>query len=85
MLRKTLLVCASFFAALAVSIPCSLSAEENQAAWSPERTPKLVAAPQRLVEASGVGPAFVLAAADEAMVRPITAWNLAGNLPLRNG
>jgi hypothetical protein len=85
MLRKTLIVCASFFAAWAVTAPFNLSAEETQASWGPKSTPNLVAAPQRLVEISGVEPAFVLAAADEAMVRPITAWNLAGNLPLRNG
>jgi hypothetical protein len=85
MLRKTIIVCASFFAAWAVSVPCTLSAEENQAAWGPKSTPNQVAVPQRLVEVSGVEPAFVLEAADEAMVRPITAWNLAGNVPLRNG
>ena len=84
-LRKSLFVCVSFFAAWAVSIPCNLSAEETQAAWGPKSTPDLVAVPQRLVEVSGVEPAFVLAAADEAMVRPISAWNLAGNFPLRNG
>ena len=85
MLRKTLLVCVSLFGAWAVSIPCTLSAEENQAAWGPARTPTLVAAPHRLVEASGIDPAFVLAPADEVMVQPVTAWNQAGNLPLRNG
>ena len=85
MLRKTLLAFASFLSAWAVSIPCTLSAAENQAAWGPKSTPDLVAAPQRLVETSGVEPAFVLAAADEAMVQPITAWNVAGNVPLRNG
>jgi len=85
MLRKTLLVCASLLTTWAVSIPCTLSAEENQAAWGPKSTPDLVAVPQRLVKASEAEPAFVLAAADEAMVQPITAWNLAGNVPLRNG
>ena len=85
MLRKTLFICASFFAAWAVTTPLILSAEETQAAWGPTSIPAPIAAPERLVEKSGVAPAAMLEVADEAMVQPITAWNLAGNLPRRNG
>jgi len=85
MLRKTLLACASFFAAWAIIFPCTLSAEENQTELGPAWAPKVLASPQRLVESSGVRPAFELKAADETIVQPISAWNRAGMNPLRNG
>jgi len=66
-------------------VPFAVSAEENQAELGPIWAPKVLASPQRLVESSGVKPAFELQAADRAIVQPITAWNGAGMRPLRNG
>ena len=74
-----------FVAIAAVTLPSTLGAEENQMELVSQSAPKLAAAPQRLVESSGVAPVFIMHAADEAMVQPITTWNVAGNLPVRNG
>jgi len=85
MSRKTLSTFAFVVTLVAVTFASTLGAEENQTEWGPQWAPKLAAAPQRLVESSGVEPLFVMHAADEALVQPITTWNLAGNLPVRNG
>ncbi len=85
MSKKTLSTFALFIIFLALPLPSALSAEEAQMEWVPAGATKLVVAPQRLVETSGVGPAFVMHAADKQMVQPIAIWNRAGNLPVRNG
>jgi hypothetical protein len=75
----------SLLALLALSLAAGVSAEENHMELGPASSPEAGPAPLRMVEKSGIGPAFVLEAADKAAVRPISAWNAAGNLPLRNG
>jgi len=62
-----------------------LSAQEIPAAWTRILAPKHAPSPPRVVEASGVLPAVEMPAAGATIVQPIIDWNLAGNLPLRNG
>ena len=85
MARKPLLLFVSLIAVWAASMPCPLAAEENQAelgSWAS----KLLTSP---AATGGIEP-------DRSRIRiaggrrrgscsPIAAWNLAGNLPLRNG
>ena len=85
MARKPLLLFVSLISVWVASVPCPLAAEENQAELGPLGAPKILTSPQRLVESSGIGPAFEMQAADELTVRPISGWNAAGMRPLRNG
>ncbi len=83
--KKSMITFAVVVSLVAVTLPGTLGAQESQLELVTQPVPKLAAAPQRLVESSGVEPVFTMHAADEAMVRPVTTWNVAGNLPVRNG
>jgi lysyl endopeptidase len=85
MSRKHQLLYVSLIAIWVAFAPCTVSAEENGAMWVPGSLPAMKAAPQQLFEKSGIRPASVMARADETMVQSISDWNMAGNLPLRNG
>jgi hypothetical protein len=85
MLRKPSSLSLVLLTIILIGMSGTASAEESEAQLAFIEPSRPEVAPERMIEKSGIGPAAVLTAADDGLVHPITAWNVAGNVPLRNG